>query len=277
MARVIRSGLDTPSLPKPFIPVTVKTVMLYDEEGNHDFDGKMRVYLDPRGKTEFAVGVPAWMERILKTKLARRSYSKGDVMTDKAGNFYVLAPTAEQVIDKFNDVMRKAVERKKAIGGKTYIGLFFSGEGPKFDAQGDELVVPEDRPLRLRSSIRGHTEDIHIRLSTALGVLVEEDGSRKFFEEDEDGKLHQRHLSGDENPIFIEDTPDNRAKVLLIRRTLASAIDMLADLFGKEAEHFLRTMALAPTLRLAPPEPEEKLPRMPTRPVRIRRRGPRDV
>lgn len=260
-------GLETPALPKPFVPVRVKESLLYNEEGHSDHKGKLRIYIDPRGKIEFAIGIPPWIGKVLQTRLARQNYVRdADILVDKAGNEYVLGPTAYDVEERFRSVQWKAKQRREAIGGKTYIGLFFSAEGPKFDHEGNEIPVPEGK-LRLDEEVRGHSEEISIRLTTHLGVLVtDETGRKRFFIEDEDGKLFSHHISQDVKPLFIEDTPENQRKVMLIRRTLASAIDMLADLFGHEAEHFLRTMALAPTLRLnAPsethPEPPARIPR----------------
>jgi hypothetical protein len=252
MTRV--KGLETLSLPKPFMLVKVRQENVYDEAGNIDYHGKVRIYIDPRGDVEFAIGLQPWIGRVLKARLARKNYVKdADILTDKAGNEYVLGPTAKAVYERFQEVQYKAQQRIQAIGGKEYIGLFFSGSGPKFDAEGNELPIPEEK-IRLRRKIRGQAEDIDIRLSASVGVLVEEGGRKQFFEEDEDGKLHQRYISDEENPLFIENTEENQRKVMLIRRTLAAALDMLADLFGHEAAHFLEMMAKTSTLNLPAPE-----------------------
>lgn len=251
---------DTPKLPKPFVPLRVFDATVYHETGELHHKGKLRLYMDPRGDVEFAVGVYPWMEKLLGSKLARRTYG-GDqfgIQEDGQGSFYVLGTTAAEARDKFHKLQTAYAERLKLIGGKVYLGVFFSCAAPVFI---NGVEQEPDSTIDLGDSRRRRSRDISMSLRTERGVLIDKGNDQKFYPIDESGKVGSSYRSKDVQCVYLEDTPENNAAVDQIRMALAQAADMMDRLFGQSAEDFLIALGNGAINGLpAPMQPPEPPP-----------------
>ena len=258
---------ESATLGKPFVALKVVENTVYGETGEISHKGKIRLYMDPRGDVEFAIGVHSWMERMLGSSLARRSYGANEfnIKEDGAGHHYILAPTAKEVLDAYHTLQVRYNERLRAINGKEYLAVFYSCEAPVFDSAGAEL--PEDEELNVGMTKRRNSRNIEMKLQVAHGVLVPQasNNHERFFELEKDGRLHSVYRSKDTQALYLEYTPENIAKVDIIRRTLARAADMLSDLFDKPPAEFLKqisnnTLALGAPSEVQPQEALQEVP-----------------
>ena len=256
MSRRTFDKLATAELGLPFKKVTTREGTVYNEDGDYRHDGKIHIYMDPRGDVEFAIGIHRWMFNVLDIRGKwEKNQNKHPIKVDKAGNCYVLGPTAKEVQEVYARVQRAWETRRKGMDGQEYIMLMFSSTAPLFDADGKEVATDN---LVLSRKNREYGESCDLRLNYWRGVLVQENGEDKFYEVEENGRLAPVHIYRDQDkPIYLAYSEETMEKVNAIRRMLARAADMMSDLFSQTPDEFLKRLGNGLPALSAPPPTED--------------------
>lgn len=248
---------DTAKLGKPFIPMKTLDDQLCLEDGQWTHKGKIRVYIDPRGDGEFAIGLHPWMAGLLGGGSKRKwDKSEFNIKTDKAGHQYILAPTMKEVVGTFRDLQRRYSERLEVVDGKEYIAIYYICEAPAFNSIGQEL--PEDDSINLGDKPRRRSRHVELRLDYAFGVLVEPapgETERRFYELREDKSITtvgRTWRSENTQTVYLPKTDENIAQLQLLRRTLARAAEMFHELFKLSPDEFLARLGAAPLVPSLP-------------------------
>lgn len=257
----------TRELPKPFKPLkTIDIHMLYFEDLSYTSRGKIRLYMDPRGDIEFAIGVEDWMFNVIggvRTRWQVQQKPKEIRVDQTTGVKYICGPTAKAVLESFHSLQNDYKRRKEMLGSQEYIAIHYTATAPKYGEDGQELEPPEEFRMETRRRNQ-NAELVEFSMKHYRGLLLKNDEGTNFYTVAESGELQSvtRYGTRDDTWLFLPYSEEAWASVLAVRRMLAQAADMMEGLFASTPEEFIRKMASGPLALPAPEAPPAPVKRI---------------
>lgn len=229
----------TPALGKPFRRVKVLTRRsIVQRDGELEL-GQYSVYLDPRGRMGFAIGIPNYVGELIGSEFGAKK--AGDV-------WYVKGETAKDAEEAAYSAMSKYREEYAHANREEVIVYSFEGVAPRFDEMGDD--TDEFIWKEANHDYGGRTET-KIEFDCRRAWKIGDD----FYRKDTYGEF--RRLYNHSGITYVPYTPELWAQLVAIRETLARACAMLGSLF-ESRDVPAKLLGLHIPLMLEPPKERKR-------------------
>lgn len=243
--------ITTPPLGKPFKSIKYVSKRLCGRDGAWD-DGKLHIYLDPRGDAGFACGIPAFIPALLGT---HPDCGYRDVafhrVKEGVDEWFIKYSTASALEDAAMAIFRTYSETIKEKNKTEFIKVSFTGVVPAYDESGaakwNEWVYKPN--IRFGGSAG---RSLEIKLGMRRGYMV----GNKFCVM-LDGELHQDdswNFDSGYQTIYMPFTQEVWDQLIEVRETLTKAAVMLGDIFSRPAEDIPALLSAKFTPALPAPE-----------------------
>lgn len=246
--------LTTPALGRSFKSVKYISTRLCDQDGNWH-EGRMHIYLDPRGSAGFACGIPGFIPALLG-KYPECGYRNVVFNEIKSGgdDWFVKYPTADELEKAVGAIYRTYAERIREVNKTEFIKINFTGVVPEYDESGS--AVWGRWVYKPNVSFGGSAgRSLEIKFTATRGFMV---GDKFCIMVD--GKLQQDEswsFDGGYRTVHIPFTQETWDQLIEVRETLTKAAIMLGKIFEKPAQDIPALLAGKFATALPAPEPAQ--------------------